>query len=497
MNDVGSSRFEKREIDDVPVNEDEDPDGVADRWGFLMPEPVDGEFTFQGADEDYPDLWLEETKAGELRLKATYRKTRAELFSVLPDGSCGSAGRRAWFMPGRFKFCPACGEHHSDSTRDINRLAALSAEGRSSATTILIAAVLRWMNDPDAAIPETTRKLLAFTDNRQDAALQAGHFNDFIFVTLLRGAILAALADAGDDGLHEDQIGQAMQRMLGFVAANMLRRSEWLVEPDLKGANLLGAERTIREALTHRFWIDQRRGWRYTNPNLEQLGLIEARYLSIEDLARDDAEFEAIPILRVSSADERASALRALLDFMRKGLAVECDALDRLKIESLAGRMRSLIKAPWILDEERFLAAPVFMPRPPTRREIFQKDEELFLRGSPTSTIGRVLKAMTFAGKRPTGKQITEIVEGLLHAANRYGLATQVASPVGGGTGGGSFRLQSRSVLQEAMRSPSAITAFFRNCIAAFPACSSTAVEPSLGLRGGNILLRSRAIYES
>lgn len=432
VDEIGSSRFEKREIDDIPVNEDEDPDGAADRWGFLMPEPVDGEFAFQGRDEDYPDLWLEETRSGDLRLKATYRKTRAELFSVLPDGSTGSGGRRAWFMPGRFKFCPACGEHHSDSTRDINRLAALSAEGRSSATTIIIAAILRWLNDPNVAIPEITRKLLAFTDNRQDAALQAGHFNDFIFVTLLRGAILAALAEAGDEGLHEDQIGQAIQRMLGFVAANLPRRSEWLVEPDLKGANLLGAERTMREALTHRFWIDQRRGWRYTNPNLEQLGLIEARYLSLEDLARDDSEFAATPILQTASADERASALRALLDFMRKGLAVECDALDRLKIESLAGRMRSLIKAPWILDEERFLAAPVFMPRPPTRREIFPKDEELILRGSPTSTIGRVLKAMTFAGKRPTGKQITEIVEGLLHAANRYGLATQVASPIGG-----------------------------------------------------------------
>src|SRR6202023_578411 len=131
LDDMGSSRFEKREIDDVPVSEDEDPDGVADRWGFLMPEPVDGEFAFQGRDEDYPDLWLEETRAGGLRLNATYRKTRAELFSVLPDGSTGPGGRRAWFMPGRFKFCPACGEHHSDSTRDINRLAALSAEGEA------------------------------------------------------------------------------------------------------------------------------------------------------------------------------------------------------------------------------------------------------------------------------------------------------------------------------------------------------------------------------
>jgi hypothetical protein len=98
------------------------------------------------------------------------------------------------------------------------------------------------MNDPDAAISPITRKLLAFTDNRQDAALQAGHFNDFLFVTLLRGAILAALAEAGNDGLYEDQIGQAIQRMLGFVAANVPRRAEWLVEPDLMGPNLLGAD---------------------------------------------------------------------------------------------------------------------------------------------------------------------------------------------------------------------------------------------------------------
>src|SRR5690606_28864026 len=105
-------------------------------------------------------------------------------------GETDVGGRRAWFMPGRFKFCPACGEAHSDSTRDINRLASLSAEGRSSATTIIISSILQCMNADDSPIERHTRKLLAFTDNRQDAALQAGHFNDFIFVTLLRGAIL-------------------------------------------------------------------------------------------------------------------------------------------------------------------------------------------------------------------------------------------------------------------------------------------------------------------
>jgi Lhr-like helicase len=429
----GVPQFEKREIDDVPVNEDDDPDGLGGRWGFLMPEPVDGQFDFQGRDEDYPDAWLEETKSGEMRLKATYRRTRAELLSVLPDGSCEPGGRRAWFMPGRFKFCPACREHHSDSTRDINRLASLSAEGRSSATTIIIAAILRWMSGAETDLAVHTRKLLAFTDNRQDAALQAGHFNDFIFVTLLRGAILAALVDADKDGLPEDQIGAALQQALGFLATNTDRRIEWLVEPDLKGASLLSAERSIREALAHRFWIDQRRGWRFTNPNLEQLGLIEARYLSLEEMARDGRAFEnAPPALQRATPGEREKAARILFDMMRRGLAMECDALDRLKIEGLTARMRSLIKAPWSLNEENIRAATTFMPRPPSRRDLKQRDEDLILRGSPQSAVGRAFRNVTFGGERPSGGEIPGIIEGLLHAATRYGLALQVAAPVGG-----------------------------------------------------------------
>ena len=36
-------------------------------------------------------------------------------------------------------------------------------------------------------------KFLAFTDNRQDASLQAGHFNDFVLVGLVRSALYRAV----------------------------------------------------------------------------------------------------------------------------------------------------------------------------------------------------------------------------------------------------------------------------------------------------------------
>ena len=42
-------------------------------------------------------------------------------------------------------------------------------------------------------MPREESKVLSFTDNRQDASLQAGHLNDFVQVAQLRAAIVQAM----------------------------------------------------------------------------------------------------------------------------------------------------------------------------------------------------------------------------------------------------------------------------------------------------------------
>ncbi len=96
----------------------------------------------------------------------------------------GSSGKNFWFRPGKFGFCPCCLDQPHPSMRERTKLTGLSGEGRSSATTLLVATALEWMNRRNSGVPTDKRKLLGFTDNRQDAALQAGHFNDFLFVDL-------------------------------------------------------------------------------------------------------------------------------------------------------------------------------------------------------------------------------------------------------------------------------------------------------------------------
>ena len=229
--DQGNIYFEKREIDDIPVEADEDDEGA--EWGFLMPEPVDPTFDFTGEDDDYPESWLETTRKGERRLKRTYRERRARSYEVAPSGECGT-GHRTWFMPGKFRFCPVCKTVSNTSARDINKLASLSGEGRSSATTVLVAAILDWMNGEESDLPEHTRKLLAFTDNRQDAALQAGHFNDFVFVTLLR-RLFCRLSSLPQEGLSPHLIWvQGFRRLSDFSPTRHLPsvpRSGWRTLP--------------------------------------------------------------------------------------------------------------------------------------------------------------------------------------------------------------------------------------------------------------------------
>jgi len=318
--EAGVVRALPRPIDETPLD-DGNPEM---RAGYIVPlRDGDEDFRFNGNVEDYPEEWRER-RGGVERLRSDKTRYVLERLCVTQSGEIGTRGISAWFIPGKFRFCPACKDQPPAQAREINKLAGLSGEGRSSATTVLAPSALRWMNNPDHGIPDHKRKLLAFTDNRQDAALQAGHFNDFLFVSLLRAGILAAVRAAGSDGLGQEDFGTKVCQKLGFVAANRNRRKEWMADPESIGVRQLDAERVIGQVLGHRVWADQRRGWRFINPNLEELGLMQAIYPGLDEFSADGALFGSAPaILRDATPGIRREAFRCLFDNLRRGLASE------------------------------------------------------------------------------------------------------------------------------------------------------------------------------
>lgn len=426
--DGGGLRALPRSIDETPLD---DPN-AAERPGYLMPEPEsDTSFAFSGEPDDYPDDWVETAPGGALRLRSDRRRFKAELLTVDPTGAIGTTRRRAWFLPGKFRFCPACLHQPAGQTREINKLASLSAEGRSSATTLLVSSALRWMNGAGSSMPADKRKLLGFTDNRQDAALQAGHFNDFIFVALLRAATLAAARNAGVVGISDDEFGLRVQRALGFVSADRDRRQEWMLDPESKGVSQADAERVLGRVLAHRVWVDQRRGWRFTNPNLEDLGLLRAHYVALDDLAADESVFTAAPPeLRTAAPATRHRALVILLDALRHGLAVTTDALDPAWVEATATASRQSLRDPWAIShQEPPRTAAALMIDAPKRAEAGLRGEPLIVRGGPRSGLARRLGHPSIWGQRLNSQKYREVVGALLAAAADYQLVRSVTTP--------------------------------------------------------------------
>ena len=104
-----------------------------------MPEPENNDdYSFTGKPEDYPEEWVETGSGGAVRLRSDRRRYAAQSLTMDADGTVGTTGRRAWFLPNKFRLCPACGDQPTVGAREINKVASLSAEGRSSATTLLI-----------------------------------------------------------------------------------------------------------------------------------------------------------------------------------------------------------------------------------------------------------------------------------------------------------------------------------------------------------------------
>jgi hypothetical protein len=251
--------FLPRGIDDAPLDDQE-----GETAGYLTTTgDGDPEYVFTGEIEAYPEDWREERNGIE-RLRANRKRRMPQMITVAPDGRCDSAGKSFWFIPGKFGFCPCCLDQPHPNMRERTKLTGLSGEGRSSATTLLVSTALEWMNGNNSGVPKEKRKLLGFTDNRQDAALQAGHFNDYLFVSLLRGAILRAVLDAGDDGLAEDEFGLRVVKALGFTAGNKVARVHWMLDPEAGAVVREDAQRSLAKVLAHRLWTDLRRGWRYT-----------------------------------------------------------------------------------------------------------------------------------------------------------------------------------------------------------------------------------------
>lgn len=332
--------------------------------------------------ERLPVDWLEETATG-LRIRKDRRQHLPQAVVIDKEGREAEEGQQYHYLRAPFRFCLNCGVSYDMRQRsDIGKLASLGTEGRSSATTILSLSAIRHLKKEET-LDLKARKLLSFTDNRQDASLQSGHFNDFIEIGLIRSALYRATSDAGPTGVSHDELTQRV-----FTAMD-LPKTYYAIDPDVKYLAEEETKKALRNVLGYRLYHDLRRGWRVMSPNLEQCGLLEIRYESLDELCRVEAEWEGChPALVGTNPQTRVAIAKVLLDFMRRSLAIKVDYLDSQFQERIQQQSNQRLIAPWAIDEkETMVSAAVIYPRGRIRED-FQGNIYL----SPRSGYGQYLR---------------------------------------------------------------------------------------------------------
>lgn len=361
---TGSARFTGRDLSErVESEEDGEP-------GFLYGDP-DNPWPDDPVEilERLPDDWVE-TVGDRTRIKSSLRDDQPQVVLVGPGGVVEPNGVRYTYVAAPFRFCQNCGVSYRARRResDFGRLATLASGGRSTATTILSLSTVRYLRNEET-LKDYARKLLSFTDNRQDASLQAGHFNDFVEVGLLRAALYKAVQAAGTEGLSHDELAQSVFKSLN-LSLDLYAR-----EPGVQFAQRAETDKSFRNVIGYRIYRDQRRGWRITSPNLEQCGLLRIEYPSLDELARaDDFWQKCHPALVSARPETRQRICHVLLDFLRRDLAIDVDYLKPDFYERLQQQSSQRLREPWAVDEQEkqeFASAVLPRSRKPNDRQYF------------------------------------------------------------------------------------------------------------------------------
>ncbi|MGH3883003.1 MAG: DEAD/DEAH box helicase [Pseudonocardiaceae bacterium] len=306
------------------------------------------------AESRFPASWLTQTQSGQ-ELTPARRDDQPRRYRILPDGwgapaegsTAPHGGVVAAWVPGTFRFCLRCGvSYEAVRSNEFGKLVTLDREGRSSAMSVLASSVLRSLRAiDDPGFDDEARKLLTFVDNRQDASLQAGHFNDFALVVQLRSALHRAVVQAGGDGLDALDLGERLLDALDLQPADYAESPEAVV-----GVNR--TKRALRNVIEYRAMRDLQRGWRITLPNLEQTGLLIVDYPDLAELCELNEAWSGVhPLMASAPPGVRAEISRVLIDEMRRVLAIDSPALTADNVDRLIRESRDQLAGLWTVPD--------------------------------------------------------------------------------------------------------------------------------------------------
>ena len=340
--------------------------------------------------DDIPDDWFTNTRNGTRKLKKAYesRIPRHIWFDAQGnysenEDSPGEDYIEGWFVPAPLRYDPSARIVYSGSAKEWSKLSKIGGEGRSTATTIL--SYENIMNMDRSNVPVTDRKVMTFVDARQDAALQAGHFNDFVKVSRIRNAIWKAVFNATTP-VDATNIGR-----LTFEALD-LQPTEYLQQPK-RGHALKDQQNIFVRFLETKIYDDLLNNWTVIMPNLEDCGLLTIGYKYLHDeITGDNGEerlYDVETLQGLSDKDKEEFIIQIFDYFRHRGCMKSSDRTES-SVRDLAKQIRETLKAPWTLDDNERLNSSKFIYL--EKQDVSRRYSHISESGGPRSKLKTFVK---------------------------------------------------------------------------------------------------------
>ena len=190
-------------------------------------------------------------------------------------------------MPFPLSYCPSCRTEHTGSSTEYSKLFLLNSIGRATGTNVIVTASL-------GASPTNERKVIGFTDNRQDAAFQAGHLDHWYNQIYFRRALYNVLKQQTTflpvksipDLLYPHIIDAEYEKTIPFAQRRIFK------------------EKYLKYLETY-LYVEIRGTKRFISINLEDVGLLEATYEALNEVVLQpeleqfsELKYRAKPLLR-------------------------------------------------------------------------------------------------------------------------------------------------------------------------------------------------------
>ena len=358
-----------------------------------------------------PDTWLKIDRKGNVKVEKSHRDRIPQKIYFDKKGNFSQTEEmeyEAWYMPTKLLFDPSSGTFYDTKTSERTKLTQLGNEGRSTSTTITSFCVLKALKEN--GFKEKDQKLLSFSDNRQDAALQSGHFNDYICVIRLRSAIYKAIQDSSEKKLTYKNLSTAIFHALNLKFTDFANEAKI---PKLEKVRRK-YESSLQKYLMYRTLYDLRRSWRVILPNLEQCGLLKIEYEYLDEFCSQENIWQEMPILDKLAKEKRKELIRQILDYFRSAYAIHSENfLSKKAIEENKKEIKENLRSPWKFEEKEEIHEPCYL----RFTTIKMSQRRLFTQSiGRNSQLGKYIQHIAKKEKAPLEKGVDyiEFIEKLL-----------------------------------------------------------------------------------